>query len=520
MVAYVCGGKVGLSPSLDVCYYAGMNLTADLQKAKEEIERYARDFGLDFFETHFELLEYDELNEVAAFSGFPSRYPHWRHGMVYEELLKSYTYGISKIYELVINNNPCIAYLMISNDFVSQKLVMAHVYGHCDFFKNNLWFAKTDRRMMDTMANHSTRVRRYMDHYGRDKVETFIDACLSLENLIDPNLPFTKPLVKKDVTQVEDESTHIEVTKLKSKDYMDRFINPPEALAKQRDDLEKKRGKPPKFPEEPVHDTLWFLMNYAPLRNWQRDVVSIVRDEAYYFAPQRQTKIMNEGWASYWHSTIMTQKAAQASEIIDFADHHSATMGMRPGVINPYKLGLELYRDIEYRWDRGQHGLEWSQCDDVHQRESWDTKARGEGRKKLFEVRRVYNDLTFIDEFLTEDFCKRAKLFAYDFNSQTGQYEISSREVKTVRDKLLRQLTNMGEPKIHVEDGNYRNRGELLLSHRHDGFDLDPNYARETLRALFKIWNRPVNLASKHDGKDSVMGYDGRDFSENGTKGR
>jgi len=497
-----------------------MNLTADLQKAKEEIERYARDFGLDFFETHFELLEYDELNEVAAFSGFPSRYPHWRHGMVYEELLKSYTYGISKIYELVINNNPCIAYLMISNDFVSQKLVMAHVYGHCDFFKNNLWFAKTDRRMMDTMANHSTRVRRYMDHYGRDKVETFIDACLSLENLIDPNLPFTKPLVKKDVTQVEDESTHIEVTKLKSKDYMDRFINPPEALAKQRDDLEKKRGKPPKFPEEPVHDTLWFLMNYAPLRNWQRDVVSIVRDEAYYFAPQRQTKIMNEGWASYWHSTIMTQKAAQASEIIDFADHHSATMGMRPGVINPYKLGLELYRDIEYRWDRGQHGLEWSQCDDVHLRESWDTKARGEGRKKLFEVRRVYNDLTFIDEFLTEDFCKRAKLFAYDFNSQTGQYEISSREVKTVRDKLLRQLTNMGEPKIHVEDGNYRNRGELLLSHRHDGFDLDPNYARETLRALFKIWNRPVNLASKHDGKDSVMGYDGRDFSENGTKGR
>src|SRR5262245_29816499 len=113
-----------------------MNLTADLRKSQQEIEGYARAFGLDFFETHFELLEYDELNEVAAFGGFPNRYPHWRHGMVYEELLKSYTYGISKIYELVINNNPCIAYLMVSNDFVSQKLVMAHVYGHCDFFKN------------------------------------------------------------------------------------------------------------------------------------------------------------------------------------------------------------------------------------------------------------------------------------------------------------------------------------------------------------------------------------------------
>ena len=289
-----------------------MNLTAELQQAQQEIETHARDFGLDFFETHFELLEYDELNEVAAFGGFPSRYPHWRHGMAYEELLKSYTYGISKIYELVINNNPCIAYLMVSNDFVSQKMVMAHVYGHCDFFKNNLWFSKTNRRMIDQMANHSSRVRRYMDHYGRDRVEAFIDACLSLENLIDPGLPFTRPLVKKDVTQVEDESTHIEITKLKSKDYMDRFINPPEALARQREELEKKRGQRPKFPEEPIRDVLWFLMNYAPLRNWQRDVVSIIRDEAYYFAPQRQTKIMNEGWASYWHSTIMTQRAAKA----------------------------------------------------------------------------------------------------------------------------------------------------------------------------------------------------------------
>ncbi len=497
-----------------------MNLTAELQQAQQEIEKHARDFGLDFFETHFELLEYDELNEVAAFGGFPSRYPHWRHGMAYEELLKSYTYGISKIYELVINNNPCIAYLMVSNDFVSQKMVMAHVYGHCDFFKNNLWFSKTNRRMIDQMANHSSRVRRYMDHYGRDRVEAFIDACLSLENLIDPGLPFTRPLVKKDVTQVEDESTHIEITKLKSKDYMDRFINPPEALARQREELEKKRGQRPKFPEEPIRDVLWFLMNYAPLRNWQRDVVSIIRDEAYYFAPQRQTKIMNEGWASYWHSTIMTQRAAKASEIVDFADHHSMTMGGRAGPLNPYKLGLELFRDIEYRWDRGQHGLDFERCDDIHKRENWDTGATGEGRRKIFEVRRIYNDLTFIDEFLTEDFCRRSKLFAYDFNPQTGQYEISSRDVKAVRHKLLRQLTNMGEPRIGVEDGNYKNRGELLLTHQHDGYDLDPGYTRETLKALHKIWGRPVTIASRRDGKELLVSHDGREFNENGTKGR
>ncbi|MCC6575370.1 MAG: SpoVR family protein [Planctomycetes bacterium] len=496
-----------------------MNLTKDLMAAKEEIEKHARAFGLDFFETHFEMLEYDGLNEVAAFSGFPTRYPHWRHGMVYEELLKSYTYGISKIYELVINNDPCIAYLMVSNDFVSQKLVMAHVYGHCDFFKNNLWFSKTNRRMIDQMANHASRVRRYRDHYGHEKVEQFIDVCLSLENLIDVMLPFTKQPVKKDASQMEDETSNIEITKLKSKDYMDRFINPPEVLRKQREDAEKKKGQRPKFPEQPIKDVLWFLINYAPLRNWQRDILTIVRDEAYYFAPQRQTKIMNEGWASYWHSTIMTTKAATSADIVDYADHHSATMGMRPGVINPYKLGLELYRDIEYRWDRGMHGPEWENCEDIHKKETWDTGERGAGRKKLFEVRKVYHDLGFVDTFLTEDFCKRAKLFTYDYNAQTGQYEISSREVKTIRQKLLRQLTNSGEPYITVEDGNYRNRGEMLLVHRHDGFDLDPQWSKETLRALHKVWNRPVNLATKVDGKDQIVGFDGKDFTE-GSKAK
>src|SRR5690606_5495230 len=286
-----------------------MILNAELASTQQEILKHAEAYGLDFFDVHFEMLDYEALNEVAAYGGFPTRYPHWRFGMSYEELIKSYTYGISKIYELVINNDPVIAYLMDSNDFVSQKLVMAHVYGHADFFKNNAFFSKTNRKMVDQMANHAARVRRYMDHYGRDRVERFIDACLSLENLIDPMLPFTKPLARQESVALDDETVRIEVTKLQSKDYMDRYINPPEIMAQKRAELERKAQEPPKFPLEPVKDVLWFLMNYAPLRNWQRDVIGIIREEAYYFAPQRQTKIMNEGWASYWHSTIMTQKA-------------------------------------------------------------------------------------------------------------------------------------------------------------------------------------------------------------------
>ena len=127
---------------------------------------------------------------------------------------------------------------------------------------------------------------------------------------------------------------------------------------------------------------LLFLLEHAPLEAWQRDVLAIIRDEAYYFAPQGQTKIMNEGWASYWHSTIMTQQGAQGlDEIIDYADHHSGTMATRPGALNPYKLGIELFRDIEDRWNKGQFGKEWDECDDLRARRAWDKKL-GLGRRE------------------------------------------------------------------------------------------------------------------------------------------
>src|SRR6478609_1816620 len=163
-----------------------------LRVEQEKIEKIARGYGLDFFPIVFEMLSYDMMNEVAAYGGFPNRYPHWRFGMEYEQLAKGYSYGLQKIYELVINNNPCYAYLLGSNGVTDQKLVMAHVYGHCDFFKNNAWFNKTDRRMIDTMANHGNRIRNYMDRFGVEEVENFIDCCLSLEDLIDIYSPHIK----------------------------------------------------------------------------------------------------------------------------------------------------------------------------------------------------------------------------------------------------------------------------------------------------------------------------------------
>jgi stage V sporulation protein R len=144
------------------------SLTPELRRLNREIEQYAREYGLDFYETFFEVLDFEEMNMVAAYGGFPNRYPHWKFGMEYERLNKSYAYGLHKIYEMVINNDPCYAYLLECNHLVDQKIVMAHVYGHCDFFKNNIWFSKTNRKMMDTMANHATKVRKYIDKYGLD----------------------------------------------------------------------------------------------------------------------------------------------------------------------------------------------------------------------------------------------------------------------------------------------------------------------------------------------------------------
>src|SRR4249920_1331520 len=158
-----------------------MNLTPELEMIRRQIEGFARGYELDFYETIFEILDFKQLNEVASFMGFPNRFPHWRFGMEYERLSKSYEYGLHKIYELVINNDPCYAYLLEGNAYVDQKLVMAHVYGHCDFFKNNFMFAHTNRRMIDEMANHGTRCRRHIEKWGHDRVENFIDMCLSID---------------------------------------------------------------------------------------------------------------------------------------------------------------------------------------------------------------------------------------------------------------------------------------------------------------------------------------------------
>jgi stage V sporulation protein R len=504
-----------------------VQLPKEIAEQAEIIAEHARREGLDFYPTIFEMLTSEQMSQVAAYGGFPQRYPHWRFGMEFEKLRKQHRYGLGRIYEMVINNNPCYAYLLNDNMMVDHKTVIAHVYGHCDFFKNNHWFSKTNRKMMDDMANHATRIRRYIERYGLDRVETLVDTYLSLENLIDPHSVFmqrAQPRTGGKPVEPEAGRANGEGSRFPAKSYMDRYINPPEQMAQEKEAHQKAaEEQKTRFPARPMRDVLLFLLQNAPLEDWEADVLSIIRAEAYYFAPQGQTKIMNEGWASYWHSTIMTRYVLRADELIDYCEHHSGTLATSPGRLNPYKLGIELLRDIERRWNMGRYGPDYDACDDMQARRNWGKEKAptkpvvgkdSPGRQKIYEVRAIYNDVNFLDEFLTPEFVEDQNLYHYRYDPNTGRMVVVNRDFKKIKQQMLFMLTNHAQPYIYVMDGNYRNRGELYLAHQQTGADLDIKYAMATLKSLHSVWKRPVHIEARIDDDAMLFTYDGEQSTQ------
>lgn len=390
-----------------------------LAALQREVEEHARELGLDFPEIVYEVVDHQQLNEIAAYGGFPVRYPHWRFGMEYDRLIKGHTWGLQRIYELVVNTRPVVAYLLKQNSPVEQKLVMAHVCGHADFFAHNAWFAHTDGGMMDALASHGARVRHLADVHGIEPVEDFIDSVQSLDNLVDIGA------------------------------------------------MGRARGKPGNAPPldngAPERDILGHLLLHAPLSDWQQEVLAMLRDETYYFLPQGLTKIMNEGWASYWHSTLMTSRLLRDAEVVDYAHQHCGAMGGSDGPMNPYKLGLELYRYIE---------------------------ERDGGRDAIFEARAIHNDVTFVDRHLDTAFAQKHRL---------AETEL---ECAQARVQLADQLANGGQPVIRRVESE---GGELELQHAWSGQELQMEAAEETLRQLAKLWRGTVRLHSRLDGRRVLL---------------
>lgn len=405
-----------------------------------------------------------------------------------------YDYNLGRIYEMVINSNPCYAFLLEGNSVVQNKMVMAHVLGHCDFFKNNIYFKNTSRDMVESMAAAAERFRGYEFKYGKEHVEAFLDAAIAVQEHIEPRLMIRKKVEngKKEREEGKDcRHKHVETP-------YDDLWSLEKTHECQCGSCEKSR----KFPPEPEKDVILFITRYAKdLEEWQRDILSVVRQEMLYFWPQLETKIMNEGWASYWHLRIMREIDLNEAEVFEFAKMHAGLIQTSRIRINPYTLGLKIFEDIEKRWDKPTD----------EEKEKYG-RAGGEGRQKIFEVRATENDISFLRNYLTRELVEELDLYLY--KKIGNEWKIVEKDWEKVRDGLVANLANGGYPYIVVEDGDFSKRGELFLKHMYEGMELDMFYVERTMPLVQSLWGRPVHIETVVDNKPVLYSYNG----EKGSK--
>lgn len=452
---------------------------ATLNRAIDEITEIAEGFGLDFYPMRYEVVPADILYTFGAY-GMPTRFSHWSFGKQFYKMKLHYDLGLSKIYELVINSDPCYAFLLDTNSLVENKLIVSHVLAHCDFFKNNVHFGNTRRDMVESMTATAERIADYEMIHGKKEVEAFLDAVLSIQEHIDPSL------VRPKLTYREKDDKIITPQR---GEYEDLW-----GLDGGKQEQPKKEKKP--FPPNPEKDLLLFIeQNSRELEDWQHDVLTMMREEMQYFWPQLQTKIMNEGWASYWHARIMRELALTSDETIEFASLNANVTQPSRQQINPYYLGLKIFEDIEERYDAPNEEL---------QRQG---VQEGEGREKIFEVRELESDVSFIRNYLTKALIQDEDM--YLFQKQGTDYTIVDKKWQEVRDQLLTMRTNGGFPYLTVEDGDYGKSGALYLKHSYEGMELDLKYLQKVLPYVYQLWGRPVHLETMVEERPVVFTHNG-----------
>jgi stage V sporulation protein R len=629
-----------------------MQRVADsLEEVVDEANNLAQKLGLDPYPVNYWIVDYDEMNELIAYGGFQQRYPHWRWGMKYDRQQKQGQFLGGKAFEIVNNDNPSHAFLQVSNTLADQKAVITHVEAHADFFNNNQWFGlfADNPNAASMLSRHAEAIEELMQDpdIGRSEVERWIDHILCLEDNVDQHNPYEPVAPDGDGPEFEPEELEADLGDLDLSDEVRKQVFDDEWLEAQAENDEV-----PTFPAEPEPDILGFLRQHgkqydddaekaAEMEDWQKDVLEMLRREAYYFAPQKMTKVMNEGWASYWESLMMAdENFAGEDEFLTYADHMSQVLGS-PG-LNPYSLGIELWEYVENTENRRhvaekllrvdgitwrnfhdtidfQHAMSVLDPDDVvasidpaelegidpedpridsealeraragdididaypwkiltyegmaerhyslvkpqyrgflsriDQNElervsrymfdnaKYDTVAEAlsdvdytVGWDRMREIRESHNDVTFLDEFLTQEFVDDNEYFTYEYMRSSNDMRVTSTDYQDVKKKLMLQFTNFGKPTIVVADGNYENRNELLLEHKYNGVMLDVEQAKDTLERVFELWGRPVHLRTivkefdDHDievarRRDSEpeptergkrISYDGMEFSE------
>jgi stage V sporulation protein R len=433
---------------------------AKLETIISEIMTLARASRLDFYPMRFEVCPPEVICTFGAY-GMPTRFSHWSFGKAYARIKMHNDYGLNRIYEMVINTDPCYAFLLHNNSPLQSKLVVAHTLAHSDFFKHNAYFSNTARDMLEVMALAAERIQGYELLYGRECVEEFLTAVLAVQEHVEPHQRIVRP-----------------------KATLDTVLHAPDGIVPLENPKNDPAGKVPAL-HEPEKDLLLFLAEHAPeLTDWERDIILIVRKETLYFWPQLTTKILNEGWATYWHTRLLREMELEEDEAMEFAFTNALLMQPGKTGLNPYLTGFRMMEDIERRY----------------------------GVEKLFEVRSVENDLSLFRNYLTEELVKELDLYVYRLVGQ--DWREVTREWEKVREVLLHGLVNGGNPYLVVADDNYKQRGELYIKHVFDERELDVYQLERALAHVFRLWRRPVHLETVLDGRQAVFRFTGQEVSK------
>ena len=467
-----------------------MNIT--LEDAIEKLTVDAESMGLEYFPINFEIVPVDVMLEVMSY-GLQTRARHWSYGKSYEYQKISGEMGHSKVYEIVLNNDPSYAFLLDTNPLIANIMVAAHVIGHVHFFTNNYLFKKTDRKMVYQAAARAQRIEEYIEKYGIEKVEHIMNIGFSMDKHID----WHKGVHRKPYSPAK------KTTKKKKKDEFADLKAKGKVSAKSV----KKSSNDNRFPPHNESDLLWFFINYANIEPWQKDIFEIIREESFYFYPQFYTKIMNEGFASYIHAELMHRfDEISHEDHLEFCKIHERVV--QPGGnklnINPYFLGFSIFNDIKKRWD------------EKHEAGESDIT----GLQKIYEVVETEDDISFVKNYLTQELVDELQMFAYKraYDKTRNEFiQIESTDRDDVAEHVVSNLYNYMSPEVYIEKASAD--GLEIVHKSPDNAILDEKHIRKVMEYIYEVWGGVINISTTDsNGEELHYTYDELGFSDLSTE--
>lgn len=479
-----------------------------IKRYDEEIGRVAASYGLDTYPNQIEVITAEQMMDAYSSVGMPLGYPHWSFGKQFVNVERRYRRGqMGLAYEIVINSNPCIAYLMEENTMTMQALVIAHAaYGHNSFFKNNYLFRSWTNAdaIIDYLLFAKNFIADCETRYGEKQVEQLLDSCHALMNYgVDR---FRRP---SRLSAQEERNRQQE-----REEYLQSQLNDLWRTIPVRDD-KKPVDEEPRFPSEPQENLLYFIEKNAPLLEpWQREIVRIVRKVAQYFYPQRQTQVMNEGWATFWHYTILNtlydEGLVNDGFMIEFLRSHTSVI-YQPAFdspyyngINPYALGFAMMSDIrricenpteeDRRWFPDIAGSDWL--------------------KTLDFAMRNFKDESFIAQYLSPRLIREMKLFSVLDDDNKHKLEITAihddQGYRHIRQMLANQY-NLSTREPNIQIYNVNRQGDRSLTLRHIQHDRQPMHEKTTddvMKHLARLWGFTVRLESIDEINQTEVTYE------------